>query len=62
MTQEEVARRAGIDRTFIGLFESSKSQPTLSVISSLQKALSQTPGSLVAKAVALSDETGARNS
>lgn len=62
MTQEEVARRAGIDRTFIGLLESSKRQPTLSVISSLEKALSEAPGSLVAKAVALSEETGSRNS
>lgn len=62
MTQEEVARRAGIDRTFLGLLESSKRQPTLSVISALEQAVSESPGSLVAKAFALSQVTGVQKS
>ena len=62
MTQEEIARRAGINRTLLGLLESSKRQPTLSVISALEQAVSETPGSLVAKAFALSRETGPKGS
>ena len=58
MTQEELSRLAGIDRTYLGLLETSRRQPTLSVISALEQAVGETPGSLVAKAVALSQETG----
>lgn len=56
MTQEEAARLAGIDRTFLALLESSRRQPTLSVISALEIAVREVPGGLVAKAFALSRE------
>jgi len=62
MTQEEVARLAGIDRTFLGLLESSKRQPTLSVISALEQAVRETPGSLVSKAFALSRDPSPQKS
>lgn len=38
-TQEELAFDAGVDRTFIGLLETGRRQPTLSVIFALAQAL-----------------------
>ena len=58
LTQEELAHRAGIDRTFVGLLESGKRQPTLSVISALAHVVGRTPESLVAKARQLSSIPG----
>ena len=57
MTQEELSRLAEIDRTYLGLLETSRRQPTLSVISALEQAVGEAPGGLVAKAFALSQET-----
>jgi transcriptional regulator with XRE-family HTH domain len=56
LTQEELAYRADVNRTFIGLLETGKRQPTLSVIFALAGAVSITPETLVAKARRLSVE------
>jgi transcriptional regulator with XRE-family HTH domain len=47
-TQEQVAFEAGVDRTFVGLLETGKRQPSLSVIFALAQALGTTPELLVA--------------
>ena len=49
LTQEALAFSAGVDRTFIGLLETGRRQPSLSVIFALAQALSQTPQDLVAR-------------
>lgn len=49
LTQEDLAFAAGVDRTFIGLLETGKRQPSLSVIWALAQALGRTPQSLVAR-------------
>lgn len=54
LTQEELAGAAGVDRTFIGLLEAGKRQPTLSVICALAYCIGHTPESLVAAAHQLS--------
>jgi DNA-binding XRE family transcriptional regulator len=46
-TQEDLAFTAGIDRTFVGLLETGKRQPSLSVVFALAEALGTTPESLV---------------
>lgn len=46
-TQEEMAFAAGVDRTFIGLLEAGKRQPSLSVLFALAVALEKSPESLV---------------
>lgn len=55
MTQEELADQASLDRTFIGLLETGRRQPTLSVICALAYALHQTPSQLVSQAVKLAE-------
>jgi transcriptional regulator with XRE-family HTH domain len=47
LTQEQLALEAGVDRTFVGLLESGKRQPTLSVIFALARALGVLPEQLV---------------
>jgi DNA-binding XRE family transcriptional regulator len=54
LTQEELAWAAGVDRTFIGLLENGKRQPSLSVICALAYCIGHTPESLVAAAHQLS--------
>lgn len=54
LTQEDLAGAAGVDRTFIGLLETGKRQPTLSVICALAYCIGHTPESLVAAAHELS--------
>ena len=48
-TQEQLAFEADIDRTFVGMPESGKRQPSLSVIFALAKALRVTPELLIRK-------------
>lgn len=48
-TQEQLAFEADIDRTFVGMLESGKRQPSLSVIFALAKALRVTPELLIRK-------------
>lgn len=48
-TQEQLAFEADIDRTFVGMLESGKRQPSLSVIFALAKALRITPELLIRK-------------
>ncbi len=55
MTQEELASHAFLDRTFIGLLESGRRQPTLSVICAIAYALHEKPSQLVDKAVKLAE-------
>ncbi len=47
LTQEELAHRADVDRTFIWLLESGRRQPTISVLFALAHALSLNPETLV---------------
>ena len=46
-TQEQLAFEAGIDRTFVGLLEGGRRQPSLSVVFALAKALGTSPEQLV---------------
>lgn len=46
-TQEQLAFEAGIDRTFVGLLESGRRQPSLSVLFALATALGTSPERLV---------------
>ena len=47
LTQEQLAFEADIDRTFVGMLDSGKRQPSLSVIFALAKALRVTPELLI---------------
>lgn len=49
LTQEALAHEAGVDRTFVGLLETGKRQPTLSVIFALAGALEVKPEKLIAE-------------
>jgi transcriptional regulator with XRE-family HTH domain len=49
LTQEALAHEAGVDRTFVGLLETGKRQPTLSVIFALARALGVRPEKLIAE-------------
>jgi transcriptional regulator with XRE-family HTH domain len=49
LTQEALAYEAGIDRTFVGLLETGKRQPSLSVVFALAAALEVKPEKLVAE-------------
>lgn len=57
MTQEELADKASLDRTFIGLLETGRRQPTLSVICALAYALGEAPSQLVNKSVEIAQMT-----
>ena len=46
-TQEQLAFEAGVDRTFVGLLESGRRQPSLSVLFALATALEMSPEHLV---------------
>ena len=66
-TQEQLAFEAGIDRTFVGLLESGRRQPSLSVVFALASALGTSPEDLIrltremyASRVDLSDSSPAR--
>jgi transcriptional regulator with XRE-family HTH domain len=47
LSQEELAHRSGIDRTFVSLLERGLRQPSLSTILELSKVLGVAPSSLV---------------
>lgn len=51
MSQEELAHRAGINRTYIAKLELAKNQPTLSVLIELSKALGYSEIELFKRAV-----------
>lgn len=55
LTQEELAFEAGVDRTFVGLLETSKRQPSLSVVFALARALRMDPADLVRQVAKRSD-------
>lgn len=57
MTQEELADRAGVDRTYIGLLERRLRQPSLSAIVSIATALALAPDALL-KRVCVAAEIG----
>jgi transcriptional regulator with XRE-family HTH domain len=56
LSQEELAHRADVNRTFIGLLEGGKRQPTLSVIFALAREVNLTPEALVLKVRKLAAE------
>ena len=47
MSQEQLAHDAFVDRTYIGLLENARRQPTLSVIFSIAASLSLSPDTLI---------------
>ena len=49
LSQEQLAFRAGVDRTFVSKLELKKHQPSLSVIFSLAVAVGKTPEELIAE-------------
>ncbi|MES2785023.1 MAG: helix-turn-helix transcriptional regulator [Pseudomonadota bacterium] len=53
-SQESLAEAVGVDRTYIGLLEAGKRQPTLSVICGLALAFGQSPGALIQRVHKLS--------
>lgn len=47
ISQEQLALRANVDRTFVGKLESARHQPSLAVVFKLSQALGKTPEQLV---------------
>jgi transcriptional regulator with XRE-family HTH domain len=47
-SQEKLALKAGVDRTFVGRLESTRHQPSLAVVFALAYAVGVTPSELVA--------------
>lgn len=47
LSQEQLALRAGVDRTFVSKLELSKHQPSLAVVFALAHAVDRTPEELV---------------
>ena len=48
ISQEQLALRANVDRTFVGKLESARHQPSLGVVFKLSQALGKSPDQLVA--------------
>lgn len=48
ISQEQLALRANVDRTFVGKLESARHQPSLDVVFKLSQALGKSPEQLVA--------------
>ena len=48
ISQEQLALRANVDRTFVGKLESARHQPSLAVVFKLSQALGKSPEQLVA--------------
>lgn len=48
LSQEQLAHRAGVDRTFVGKLEQGKHQPSLAVVFALAHAVDKTPEDLIA--------------
>lgn len=49
ISQEELAHRAGVDRSFVARMETARNQPTLSVLFRLCEGLGAAPEELVAQ-------------
>lgn len=49
LSQEQLALRAGVDRTFVGKLESGRHQPSLAVVFKLAQSAGTTPADLVAR-------------
>jgi transcriptional regulator with XRE-family HTH domain len=47
ISQEQLALRSSVDRTFVGKLESGKHQPSLAVVFSLAQGIGTTPSELV---------------
>lgn len=52
ISQEELALRAGLDRTYISLLERGRRQPTLTTLFALAGILGVSPGTMVARTAA----------
>ena len=57
-TQEQLAHEAMVDRTYVGLLENAKRQPTLSVIFSIASGLGITPETLIKRTRDRATRTG----
>jgi len=55
----QLAGEAGVDRTFVNLFEAGKRQPTLSVICALARAVGEKPWDLVEATCRIAGMSGA---
>ena len=53
ISQEELAARASVDRTYVSLLERGLRQPTLGTVFRLAQALDVTPSTMVSRAAAL---------
>lgn len=49
LSQEQLALRANVDRTFVGKLESGRHQPSLAVVFKLAEAAGTTPEQLIAR-------------
>jgi transcriptional regulator with XRE-family HTH domain len=49
LSQEQLALRAGVDRTFVGKLESGRHQPSLAVVFKLAQSAGTTPVELIAR-------------
>ena len=49
MTQEDLARAAGIDRTYVSLLERDRRSPTLTTLFALCRAMNIKPSALIAR-------------
>lgn len=58
LSQEELASRAGVHRTYIGDIENGRKSPTLDVVEGLARALEATPHDLVKAAELVARKTG----
>lgn len=55
ISQEQLALRANVDRTFVGKLESARHQPSLAVVFKLSQALGKSPEALIALVSASQD-------
>ena len=55
ISQEELAGRANVDRTYVSLLERGLRQPTLDSLFRLAKGLNVTPATMVSRTAALTD-------
>jgi transcriptional regulator with XRE-family HTH domain len=53
LSQEELAGRADVDRTYVSLLERGRRQPSLEMLFKLSQALGVAPATLVSRAAAL---------
>ena len=53
LSEEELAGRADVDRTYVSLLERGRRQPSLEILFRLSRALGVAPATLVSRAAAL---------